>query len=63
MIFRSTYPRHSFDGITPSPIRNVVLRMWSATTRMDVSEASFAPYLMPVSSLMRRSSGWKQSVS
>ena len=26
MILRRTYPRHSFDGTTPSEIRNVIAR-------------------------------------
>jgi len=43
MIFRSTYPRHSFDGITPSAMRNVVARMWSATTRIEMSDALIVP--------------------
>ena len=46
MILRSTYPRHSFDGTTPSAIRNVIARRWSAITRMDTSDgrSSVAPY-------------------
>ena len=30
---RSTYPRPSFDGVTPSATRNVTPRPWSHSTR------------------------------
>ena len=38
MILRSTYPRPSFDGSTPSEIRNVAAREWSAITRNEAAD-------------------------
>ncbi len=38
MIFRRTYPRPSFDGNTPSEIRNVAAREWSAITRREAAD-------------------------
>ncbi len=40
---RSTYPRPSLDGSTPSAINIVMARPWSASRRMAMSVASSAP--------------------
>ncbi len=43
MIRRSTYPRHSLDGVTPSVMRKAAARAWSAITRMETSSSSRVP--------------------
>ena len=43
MILRSTYPRPSLPGITPSATRNVVARRWSAMTRSETSSLGSPP--------------------
>ncbi len=40
---RVELPRPSLAGMTPSVIRNVVERMWSATTRIDTSSETVEP--------------------
>ena len=47
-ILRRTYPRPSLPGTTPSLIRKVQVRAWSATTRSATSSRSDFPYQAPV---------------
>ncbi len=63
MILRSTYPRHSLLGMTPSAMRNVLARMWSAITRIEVLAASSPTYGWPHIVATSCSSGWNRSVS
>ncbi len=67
-IFRSTYPRPSFAGITPSEIRNVAARAWSAIIRSEApspypSASACDPHGRSVSSFARAISGVNRSVS
>src|SRR5437762_5093171 len=44
---RSTYPRPSFDGKTPSARRNATARAWSASTRNDAGSTAFGTISAP----------------
>ncbi len=68
---RSTYPRPSLDGVTPSPISIREVRTWSAMTRSRTSSGcdslaawpECAPYTLPVSSAARSRIGLTSSIS
>ena len=49
MIARRTYPRPSFDGTTPSAMRKVIVRPWSARIRSHRSRSppGNPPYVVP----------------
>ena len=63
MTRRRTYPRSSFDGTTPSAIRKVIARAWSARTLSARSVSKPSPYARPESSSPSEISGWNWSVS
>jgi hypothetical protein len=51
IIRRSTYPRPSLLGVTPSPISITAVRVWSVTTRSATSSSARTPYGRPDSSV------------
>jgi len=53
MIRRRTYPRPSFEGVTPSPTRNVIPRPWSARIRWAFVAAAESPYATPDSAAIQ----------
>ena len=62
-IRRRTYPRPSFDGMTPSPIKNVQARPWSAMTCKATSLSGLFLYVTLAQSATGWMRLWKESVS
>ena len=60
---RRTYPRPSFEGMTPSAMSAVVARACSDTIRMDTSIRSSCPYLRPDRRTAASTRGHVRSVS
>ena len=60
---RSTYPRPSLEGVTPSPMIITPDRAWSAITRNRTSSWVEAPYRRPENSSARAITGRTRSVS
>ena len=60
---RSTYPRPSFDGSTPSATRKVMPRPWSAMIRWAFVAFSELVHATPLSASIQSINAWKPSVS
>jgi hypothetical protein len=58
MIRRRTYPRPSFEGVTPSPTMNVIPRPWSARMRCAFVAAAESPYATPDCSAIQAMICW-----
>jgi hypothetical protein len=60
---RRTYPRPSFEGVTPSLTRKVMPRPWSARMRCAFVAAAESPYATPDSDAIQSMICWYPSVS